>query len=100
MKRTLQVLLIAFAACSARDPAPPSPARLPPVLHHMVLAENSDEIGPVEFPHGFHNDDVAMGRNAECVDCHHTVRDVPGSLPAPCVRCHPMEPEEGKQPDL
>jgi hypothetical protein len=99
---TTLALLTAGLGClstAGRD-APKSAARIPTVLADLELARDSDEITPVDFPHARHQDPAFAGRALDCADCHHTLRDVPGSIPAACGTCHPHEGEEGKPPDI
>jgi hypothetical protein len=95
MRYFLTALLL-VAGCSSEAPR----GRIPDTLAELVLAEGSHEITEVDFPHRFHNDPKASGQDLTCTFCHHTLADLPGSLPSPCVTCHPLEPVEGKPPDL
>lgn len=100
--RNLLALLLA-AGCSPETGAPGTAgggARVPAVLADLVLARDSDEITPVRFPHARHLDPGFAGRALDCADCHHTLEDLPGSIPAACGTCHPHEAEEGKPPDI
>lgn len=102
MRRTAPTLLLfALAACGADvERAEEDGPRLPATVRHLSLARRSAEITAAEFPHGAHLDPAFVGEKLSCSRCHHTLVDVPGSLPAGCGDCHPMEPEEGKPPDL
>ena len=101
MQRTLILAGLLIAACSGpADPTRDVPKRVPTVLANLLLSEDSDEIGPVAFPHAIHSDAGAMGRERACADCHHMLSEDAETIPAPCGRCHPLEPTEGKPPDL
>jgi hypothetical protein len=73
---------------------------MPETLARLVLSQASDEITPVLFDHAAH----AAGREGEpapaCSSCHHVLEETPEQVPGRCRTCHPMEPEEGKPPDL
>jgi hypothetical protein len=74
---------------------------VPTLLARLVLADASEEgITPVDFRHDLH----AAGREGApapaCSSCHHVLAEAPETIPGRCRSCHPMEPEEGKPPDL
>ena len=106
MKRALAICILALlpaVGCSSDTGEPQAPdegARFPAVLADLVLAQDQDEIPPVEFPHAKHLDPRFVGRALDCAECHHTLEDLPGSLPTACGTCHPHEQEEGKPPDI
>jgi hypothetical protein len=102
--RRAALLILVLAACSPGSeegvaPHPPA-ARAPETVAHLTLAEDTDEIPPVNFPHGRHNDPAAIGRELPCSFCHHTLADLPKSLPTACGTCHPHESEPGEPPDI
>jgi hypothetical protein len=106
MTRAIAILILTLPAaigCSSEAGKPAAPqagARLPAVLADLLLARDSDEITPVEFPHARHLDPKFAGRALDCADCHHPLGELPGSIPTACGSCHPPEAEEGKPPDI
>jgi len=110
--RTLGLLIaIGLAACGSGDAGDEAPARLPGLLHRLVLNEGDDEMTPVSYGHLFHLDEAAMGRAVACVDCHHHLEGDPTGIPVACGTCHPHETgdprsvegpaaEAGKPPDI
>jgi len=78
---TLCALVAVACAGAART-------RLPPALARLTLVEGHPQISPVEFDHAQHVDARAMGRDVACVECHHTLRERPDEVPAPCTDCH------------
>jgi len=74
--------------------------RLPSVLAELTLVRDSDEITAVEFPHARHNDTRFVGREMACVECHHTLADLPESIPVACGTCHHDEEDASPAPDI
>ena len=83
------LLAIGLAACSPASND--GEERLPPVLHRLLLNENSEEGTAVTYGHLFHLDAAEMGREMKCVDCHHHLEGDPGSIPLACSTCHGPE---------
>ena len=106
MNRATAICILALllaAGCSSEAGDPPTPdggPLFPKILADLVLAQDQDEIPPVEFPHAKHLDPEFAGRPLDCAECHHTLEDLPGSIPTACGTCHPHEAEAGKPPDI
>ena len=66
----------------------------------LLLADTSNEITPVRYDHAAHANAEDPDRPGGCSICHHNLKDDPEAIPLPCTRCHPLEPEENKPPDL
>ena len=113
MRRIGFLTLVLIIGCSEGSAdRTESPARLPSLLHRLLLNENNDEMPPVTYGHLFHLDAKAMGKSMACVDCHHHLDDDPMGIPVACGTCHPHEAgdprataesdisRDGKPPDI
>ncbi len=100
-RRLLAALLLAAATAACTDLPPASGPRdlLPAPLAVLRLAEDSDEITPVDFAHEAHAA-RALAAGGGCADCHHPLREDPAGVPAACTACHPRHAEPGSPPDL
>jgi hypothetical protein len=107
------LLLIALLGCSVGgEEGPDGTARLPRLLHRLLLNEGNEEMTPVTYGHLFHLDETAMGKAMACVDCHHHLADDPQGIPVACGTCHADEKgnprataetktrNDGKPPDI
>jgi hypothetical protein len=97
---TLVLLLALGCSSEGSDETAKERGRIPDVLAELLLVRDSDEIPPVRFPHARHLDPEFAGKKLDCAYCHHTLDELPGSLPMACGTCHPHEGQDGKAPDI
>jgi len=99
-------LVLLLAACSMEVPEDPQGPAVPRNLENLNLAPDSQEIGPVVFPHADHAERAFETDPLSCDPCHHDTRSrsshhafilSPDSPPQPCRVCHnPEETEVAK----